>query len=249
MKVDTDPTTPQTPEQKPADSQPPSEARSSRVTINVRTPSRPLETIPSSPPSATNSALPLVVSVSPDADDADDDDDHDVKISVEETEVEMAHADAAADTAASSSSGASSPPLEVISVDHDDDTDLDGPHPQVTLLQDDEAADIPDDPTVELPFHDAAETYTETITRLAPYMPTRKLPLPSTPSTMAVVHCLLTRASLPDDLVSKNMTDWIQKYLYYARKAGHRMALESYFAHRSLWQTFPDLVIFMINRR
>jgi len=141
MKIDSVSATPTTPEpQQPLIAQPPSGPRSSRVTINVRTPSRPLEAIPSSP----LSPLPRASASAP-ADPADA-----VHISVEESELDMSREeDTVVDTPASSTSESSSPPVEVVSIEPEDDAE-------------------------DFPFHDATETYGETIARLLQYFPTRK---------------------------------------------------------------------------
>lgn len=188
------PAAPQTPDRKPTNSQPPSEARSSRVTINVRTPSRPLETIPSSPlsaPSTKEHSLPTPIPISMD---------DEVKVSVEETEVEMAQVDVGADTPISSGSAASSPPVELVHVDQgDEDAELEDDEPQVILIQDN-PIDMPD-PTPDLPFHDVAETYSDTIARLTQYMPSRKCLRPPTrfPSSRAL---FLASSSIDHDPIT-----------------------------------------------
>ncbi|KAK3937263.1 ubiquitin carboxyl-terminal hydrolase 34, partial [Diplogelasinospora grovesii] len=151
MKIDTDPANPTTPEQQPVELHPPSGPRSSRVTINVRTPSRPLEVIPSSPPSPKTD---------------------DVKISVEESEIDMAREDTVVETPASSPSDASSPTIELVMVQPDDDADLDGGQPAITIL--DEPRSILADPSAAFPFHDQTETYPETIARLTQYLVTHE---------------------------------------------------------------------------
>lgn len=173
MKIDTDPTIPTTPEQHPAqpvdvDARPtPSEPRSSRVTINVRTPSRPpLDAIPSSRSSSTSPILSDPVATT-----------EDVKISVEESEVDMTGEDTILDTPVSSNSDASSPPVELVTVQLDDDDEIDFgfSDPQVTILDGIPRA-LLHDPSEEFPFRDANESFGETINRLSTYMTTRKFP-------------------------------------------------------------------------
>ncbi|KAK3692278.1 hypothetical protein B0T22DRAFT_9213 [Podospora appendiculata] len=164
MKIDTDPTIPTTPEQQQQSiqTQPPSGPRSSRVTINVRTPSRALEAIPSSPssptgPTATAPATPV----------------DDVKTSVEDPEVDMSREDNIADTpvssASSTSNGSSSPAIEIISLEPDDDIDFEIDEPEVTIF-----GGLPrslmSDPSAMFPYHEPPESYADTALRLASYL-------------------------------------------------------------------------------
>jgi ubiquitin carboxyl-terminal hydrolase 34 len=96
--------------------------------------------------------------------------DQDVKISVEETKTDMADTDL---HLASSGSETSSPPVEVITIDQDEDGEYGNDQPQVTLLQDVQANEL-SDPTADFPFHDATETYQDTVLRLTNFMHTRK---------------------------------------------------------------------------
>jgi ubiquitin carboxyl-terminal hydrolase 34 len=165
MKIDTDSTTaPRTPERLAAESEPPSEARSSRVTINLRNDQRPLDTIPSSPRSVKSSGQASHGSP-----------EDDVKISIEESGMEMARSTAAAAGTPSSSSNTGSPPIEVISIHPEDDADFDGGGPQVTILQGMQGS-VPTDPTGDFPFREITESFPETVTRLTQYLPTRKFP-------------------------------------------------------------------------
>jgi ubiquitin carboxyl-terminal hydrolase 34 len=163
MKIDTEYVIPATPEQRPLDAEPSSEHRSSRVTINVRTPLRPLEPILSSPTSpCPNGSGPTVTTTPTNA----------VKTSVEETEVDMPPNDAMADTPASSRSASGSPPVEVISLNGEDDGDFEDEE-AITII-DAPGRSLIQDPTINFPFHDATESYAETVLRLLQYLPTRK---------------------------------------------------------------------------
>ncbi|KAK3333232.1 hypothetical protein B0T19DRAFT_354656 [Cercophora scortea] len=165
MKIDTDPAIPTTPEQQEQSiqSQPPSGPRSSRVTINVRTPSRALEAVPSSPPSPTG---PTATAPATPVDD--------VKTSVEDPEVDMSREDNTADTpvssASSASNGSSSPAVEIISLEPDDDIDFEISQPEVTIL-----GGLPrslmSDPSATFPFHEHPESYADTALRIATYLP------------------------------------------------------------------------------
>jgi ubiquitin carboxyl-terminal hydrolase 34 len=169
MKIDSDPTVPGTPErpqQPPAE--PASEPRSSRVTINVRTPSaQPLDAIPSSPPSPSPgppAALPT---------DA-------VKTSVEERETAMPANGTVSDTPLSLRLDSESPPIEIISVSAEDDDAAFDDDDSITML-DDSGRSLIYDPTLSFPFHDTTESYLETVIRLLTYLPTRKPTFPTYP--------------------------------------------------------------------
>jgi len=188
MKIDTDPTTPQTPEQKPSQSQAPSEPprSTSRVTINVRTPSRPLEAIPSSPPSPGDRPS---VREAPAAATATRIDDDDVKTSVEEEEVEMLQEEKAVDTPRSSGSSASSPPIEVISEQLDNDPRFDAGENEVTIMETYDQG-LLQDPTADFPYRQHSETLPDTVTKLVQYLPTRMFPAgPSQPQRGAACLC------------------------------------------------------------
>lgn len=229
MKDDTEPVTPQTLERKLAPFQP--TPKSSRVTINVRTPSRPLETIPSSPPVSENelgqgSSVDMML-------------DDDVKISVEKTEVQMATDVTPDQKPASSGSETSSPPVEVITIDDEDGPEYESAQPQVTLLQ------VARDPTAEFPFHDAAEPLVDTASRLTSFMTSRTFPRLATgrPSP-------LTRSPLyPDEAVAKSVSDWIQNYIAFAKASEYYTISASYRKHREFWHTVPELASCIVTRR
>lgn len=229
MKDDTEPVTPQTPERKLAPAQP--TPKSSRVTINVRTPSRHLETIPSSPPVSEKeleqgSSVDMML-------------DEDVKTSVEEAEVQMATGVTPDPNLASSSSETSSPPVEVITIDDDDGPEYESAQPQVTLLQ------AARDPTADFPFHDAAESLADTVSRLTNFITSRMFPPQATgrgpPLTRSVLH--------PDDTVAKSVSDWIQIYIAFAKVSDHYTVWDSYRQNREFWHTVPELVNCIITRR
>ncbi|KAK0645991.1 hypothetical protein B0T16DRAFT_412380 [Cercophora newfieldiana] len=155
MKIDSISAAPATPEpQQPPRAPASSGPRSSRVTINVRTPSRPLEAIPSSPSSPVQRASAFAPADPADA----------VHISVEEADLDMSRDDTIADTPASSASGSSSPPVELISVEADHD-DFDAGDKEVMIM----GESICRDPSANLPFHEPTETYLETVTRLSQF--------------------------------------------------------------------------------
>jgi len=165
MKLDTDPTTPPTPDaQRPSSTaQPPSSTRSSRVTINVRTPSRVLEVIPSSPPSPVSrgAAVSLITNS------ADD-----IHISVEETEADTPQEETIVDTPVSSKADSNSPPIEIIP-DQPDDVDFNNIEPEVTILGPFLSA-ASQDPSCDMPFRDSQEQLAETFPRILPYFHSRK---------------------------------------------------------------------------
>ncbi|KAK4227673.1 ubiquitin carboxyl-terminal hydrolase 34 [Podospora fimiseda] len=220
MKIDTETTTPQTPERQilePADADPSSVLRSSRVTINVRTPSRPpLDAIPSSPPGSPtlpSSKGPPRPSSPTDA----------VKISIEESEVDMSRGEAAINTPVSSATSSSSPPLEVIHVIPDDDDEFEDAEP-ITILDDSPDDSILVDPTALYPFHVDAESWMDTTTRTSEYMQ-------SHPS------------------VAKEYSQWVAKYLEWTNVTPTVAIVRSYIDHREIWHSFPELVLNLANRR
>lgn len=64
-----------------------------------------------------------------------------------------------------------------------------------------------------------------------------------------MLHLFAHTTSPADESVSKNLSAWIENYLLYVQTADHYVALGSYLDHRDLWQTIPELVVFMANRR
>ena len=233
MKLDLDPPAPATPNQQLLDAEPTSEPRSSRVTINVRTPSQSLDgalslppPLPSPPPNGTT---PPATSLA----DA-------VELAVEEPEAAMAHMDTVIDTPLASTPDSESPPI--ISLDSDDDADFDGDE-SVTML-DGPGVSLLQDPSVEVPYHEPPDTYFETFSKLANYLPTRRF-------LISPLHQPLRSANLHalDEQVSRSCADWIEKYIIYARAISTRAAAESCYVHREIWQTVPELVMSMVNRK
>jgi ubiquitin carboxyl-terminal hydrolase 34 len=181
MRIDTDPSAPQTPERPRSQSKSATEPKSSRVTINLRNIQHPLETIPSSPLSPHSG---ITVSQAGE--------EHDVKASVEEPEIDMAQAGPTGATPASSTSDASSPPIEIVDDLPDDDDHLGGAESHVTLLHDIQNS-IVADPTGNIPYHSPDESYSETVMKLLQFITNRRFTLPShqTNSLCADLHYLL----------------------------------------------------------
>jgi len=229
MKDDTEPASPQTPEYKLTASQ--GTPRSSRVTINVRTPSRPLETIPSSPPVSEKELENGQASATLLNDD--------VKISVEETEVDMTRADTPEQNRASSGSETNSPPVEVITIDEDDGAEYGSGQPQFTLLHGVQ------DPTNAFPFHAAAESLADTVSRLTGFMTSRMSACPH----LQGCRPLIPSPSCLDDAVARSVSEWIQSYLNFAKGSDYYAVLDSCRQHRGFWYTLPELVHCVITRR
>ncbi|KAL1842744.1 hypothetical protein VTJ49DRAFT_4382 [Mycothermus thermophilus] len=168
MRIDSEPPAPATPEkQQPAGNEPASAPRSSRVTINVRTPSQqPLEVILSSP----SSPCPEGSSQRPATHDADD---AIAGSDLQQLNTAMATANGAAeDSSEPTRSDSGSPPIEVVSVSPDEDADFEDDD-SITMF--DEAGRTLDfDPSIAFPFHDGAESYFETVIRLLQYLPTHE---------------------------------------------------------------------------
>ena len=161
MKIDSEPTIPSTPEpQQQSDLEPASGPRSSRVTINVRTPSHPLDVIPSSAPSPSPTSATPPPATTPPADGG-----------VDEQGAVTANG-AAVDIPVPSRSDSGSPPIEIISVGAEDGADFEDDE-AITML-DESGRSLVYDPTVSFPFHDTTESFLETVIRLLQYLPTRK---------------------------------------------------------------------------
>lgn len=166
MKIDSSPPIPTTPERQQPTAEPGTEPRSSRVTINVRTPSQqPLEAIPSSPPSPSHKPpgpRPQSTKARPDA----------ARYTEEDLNPDMPANGTISETPVSSRSGSDSPPVEIVSMTAEDDAEFDDDE-SITML-DDSGRSLEYDPTSTFPFHDATESYLETVIRLLQYLPTRK---------------------------------------------------------------------------
>ncbi|KAL2018794.1 hypothetical protein VTK56DRAFT_352 [Thermocarpiscus australiensis] len=212
MKIDSDPTIPTTPDQQHLGTDPHSGPHSSRVTINVRTPSQSLDAIASSPPSPSLKGATPPTDFPADA----------VKMSVEASEAIMPPDDTVVDTPVSSGSENGSPPVEVVSVSADDDVDFDAGD-TVTML-DGAGRSLIQDPSSNFPFHDVSETYLDTVIRISQYLPTH-------------------------EQVSHAFAEWIETYLVYVKAIPARAVAESYYVHREIWQSVPDFVLFMVNRK
>ena len=235
MKIDTEPTIPSTPEPRHPDIEPTSEVRSSRVTINVRTPSHSLDAIPSSAPSPSPAGVatpPPAATLPADA----------VEASIEEDQDVAAVNGAAANVPPSSRSDSGSPPIEVISEGAEDGIDFEDDE-AITML-DESGRSLGYDPTVSFPFHDSTESFLETVIRLLQYLPTRKHNRPLSPNPNIATH-----DPVSDDQVPRAFIEWIDKYLSYVKTASPRAIDESYFLHRDMWQSVPQLVLHMVNRK
>jgi ubiquitin carboxyl-terminal hydrolase 34 len=232
MRIDTDPTTPQTPEQQSA-VEPPEEPPSSRITtINLRNTVQ-LGDRTSSPVSPTKRGIASQPGDSPD----------DVKISVEGPEaVGMAAAPIRIiDTPQSSPSNTGSP-VEVVAVSDDDDMVFGSGEPEVAIIGED---NMFMDPMADFPYNDGhSETYAETVGRLVNYFTTRRCFLDS-------FHCckLTTTESSLEETVFQNLRDWVDQYLRHAQHVPYGPAISSYEANRQLWTALPDLIWTLINRK
>ncbi|KAK4106515.1 hypothetical protein N658DRAFT_21639 [Parathielavia hyrcaniae] len=165
MKIDSDLSIPTTPEQhhQHLNNELASEPRSSRVTINVRTPSRPPGPVPSSAlsPSPTGATPPSAESPTDDQ-----------QLSPEKSEAAMPPNGTSVDAPMPSRSDSGSPPIEIVSMSGEDDADFDDDD-SITML-DESGRSLPYDPTISFPFHDVTESYLETVIRLLQYLPTHE---------------------------------------------------------------------------
>lgn len=172
--MDTDPSTPQTPEpSQPADAGCPTEPASSRVTINLR------NTNTSSPASPTPQKPGSTFIDGPDGRGDE------VKLSVENPECEMKSPalpnggqvpiSPMPVSIGSALSDSGSPDVEVIDVpDDDDDIAIGDGEPEVSIIS--EARRARQDPTLEFPYNDG-EPLVETVSRLVHYISNRKFQL------------------------------------------------------------------------
>ncbi|KAE8446846.1 hypothetical protein EG329_011623 [Mollisiaceae sp. DMI_Dod_QoI] len=143
---------PSTPTRAPSE-QPTTEPTSSRVTINLRT-NRPLDPIPSSPPSpATPSKMPNGA------------DDNGARASIE-SESDALSTAPAIETPSSSPSVNGSPEIEVVTVD-DDVSEYGERDPPVAII-DDDAVYL--DPLTNFPYYAEGEALTTTVHRLSRYL-------------------------------------------------------------------------------
>jgi ubiquitin carboxyl-terminal hydrolase 34 len=169
MRIDSEPPAPATPEKKQQPAGDPASApRSSRVTINVRTPSQqPLEAIPSSPssPSPQESDRRSATITG---------DDEPTESAPKQPEARMAEPEQPYQDFGSQAdlSDSGSPPIEVVSVSADEDADFDDDDSITMYDESGRALDF--DPSVVFPFHDGAESYLETVIRLLQYLPTHE---------------------------------------------------------------------------
>ncbi|KAK1691356.1 ubiquitin carboxyl-terminal hydrolase [Colletotrichum godetiae] len=156
MKIDTHPSTPQTPERQSTAREPPTEPSSSRVTINLRNTAQP-DPVSSSPVSPTPRILP----------DQPTEASEGVKKSVEGLhEVDMAQVPIEiTDTPPSSSSSPQSPEVEIVAITDDDE---DAPYDEdVSIIREDAASF---DPTPDFPYHEAHESLPDTVSKLVQYL-------------------------------------------------------------------------------
>ncbi|TEA16209.1 Ubiquitin carboxyl-terminal hydrolase 34 [Colletotrichum sidae] len=219
MKIDTGPSTPQTPELQSTAREPPAEPPSSRVTINLRNAAQSENS--SSPVSPTPQAL---LAQSKEARDG-------VKKSVEQLdEVDMVQAPIEiTDTPPSTSSSVQSPDVEVIAVpDDDQDADFDD---EVSMIRDhgirlDAAAEI--DPTSEFPYHEMTDSFQTTVAKLVTYF---------------------SNQAPPEDSVLLSMRRWLEAYIDYVNNVGVKAAYESHHDYLDLWLCFPEIVWVLSNTK
>ncbi|KAK2011477.1 ubiquitin carboxyl-terminal hydrolase [Colletotrichum eremochloae] len=162
MKIDTSPSTPQTPERHSTAPEPPTEPPSSRVTINLRNTAQ-HEPLSSSPVSPSPQTLPSR-STEPS---------QGSKKSLEDLEeVDMVQAPIEiTDTPPSSSSSPQSPDVEVVAIPDDDQ---DAPFDEEVGIIREDAASF--DPTPDFPYHDAHESLPETVGKLVNYLSSQAPP-------------------------------------------------------------------------
>lgn len=156
----------------------------------------------------------------------------------------MAQEDTVVDTPVSSASGSSSPPVEIVAVQPDDNDILDEGNPITLISDDDQEPDVRIDPSGNFPFRDPAhESFIDTTQRLSRFLDNRKSLFRIAFETMWVL------TPTQDSQVARQISEWIKSYLAFAQAASHRTFMESYIAHRDVWNNLPDFISFMITRR
>lgn len=187
----------------------------------MRTPSRPLETIPSSPASASLecSGEPLL-SVD------------NVQASVEAPEVDMTRDEAIQDALPSPVSDANSPAIEVAM-----EKETDNAFAVETMLAVEEyvADAVPD-----FPFHEDHETYRDTVEKLAPLLGKYY---------HAHVHQFMDANMDTEEQVGRNVAFWIKDFLNHIRNAPMSTIAGCYARYSDLWHSLPTLASAWFDRR
>jgi hypothetical protein len=196
-------TTPES--EQPQSTLPPSGPRSSRVTINVRTPSRLLDGIPSSPASPTRQATSPAGPIN--AVDT-------VHLSVEESEVEMARDDTAVVTPISEEG---SPPVEIISIESEDGEENGEEEPEVRIIQE-MPRSLGQDPMGEIPFFDTMDPSYDVVNRLLSCFFSRRSPQP--PPVFIRTDTLVARCKCAQD--AHKLDGPLSILLQVTRSPGHR---------------------------
>ncbi|KAF9874053.1 ubiquitin carboxyl-terminal hydrolase [Colletotrichum karsti] len=163
MKIDTGPSTPQTPDLQSTAREPPTEPPSSRVTINLRNAAQPDSS--SSPVSPTPQSLP-----NRPIDPLDG-----VRNSVENLdEVDMVPATIEiTDTPPSSSSSMQSPEVEIVAIP-DDDQDAPYDDDDISIVRAPSSLDPAIDPTTDFPFNEPGETLLDTVSKVMNFLPSNQ---------------------------------------------------------------------------
>ncbi|PKS12676.1 hypothetical protein jhhlp_000884 [Lomentospora prolificans] len=220
--MDTDPSTPQTPEQK-GSSNPdyPAEPGSSRVTINLRNANLSSSTAASpTPHTLEDPALPDGVKLSVELPDRDMK--GDLLVGGHSQTAVMGPAPAIPVTTLSDSG---SPDIEVIDVPEDDaDVVIGDGEPEVSIIGESRA--VLEDPTLDFPYNDG-EPLIETVSRLANYISGQ--------------HQL-------EESLFESLQSWADLFIRWAETAGYQIAYHSCLENAGLWQSFPDLVWAACNR-
>jgi ubiquitin carboxyl-terminal hydrolase 34 len=194
----------------------------SRVTINLRT--RPLDSIPSSPPSpATPSKMPNAGV------------DAGTILSVE-SESDALSAIPAIETPSSSSSPIGSPQIELVTIEDDDD--LSGGDPGVAIISDDT---VYLDPLMNFPYFSDGETLCQTVGRLG-----RFLQHGSFLSSFPGLELNFTEDVSNDESFCK-IRDWIDNVLNTHTQLD--TFYELYKRNREFWAELPNLIWALSYRR
>ena len=229
-KIDTDSISPQTPEHQCGSTDPPLEAPSSMVTINLRKLSddEPM----SSQQSPTIRAKERAPNVRPD----------EVKASVEAEEVEMIPNSEPFAHTPQSCSLPESPPIELITVQSDDDMEFTGEDDNISIIRPDQPAV---DPLQQFPYKEPDESLMNTLHRLTTYLNDRG----SHHSIRSKNRILSFTEPNIEEAVLDNFRHWLNLYVKYISSTDLAVAQISCRQNREFWLNFPELVFTMLSHR
>lgn len=201
---------PQTPERQQEETQPASETKPTKITLNLKNRKHSPDSNPPSSSSQNDVDLEFVGAQ-----------ENGIRASVEGSELDVSHASPDFADTASSSLDLDNPPIEIID-DDEEDQDV-GSH--VTLLQD-------TNPMVAFPFQ-PNEPLIESLPKLCQLLPNSKLaPVP-------LRHLKVLRGPALDGQALNLLRTWIDEYVVWASDKDPLELMELYTEYREFWQMMP----------